>query len=153
MTKIDFDKQDISDIKISEEELSIKKDWIVCYVNHERYTFDNAIEIFKNKSIIDILDYWMLKDLSSKIERAGYHGFGYALDNTYHEDKESDTWCLRKEENERFLPLHVEWLFFADFEEFKKQECLSWYFGNTHRKYGVMDYAKFPVDMDENKGD
>ena len=70
----------------------------------------------------------------------------------YHEDPESDTWCLTEQEKKRFLPLHVEAIMIMPLDDFlKKEKYFSGSFGGTNRKYGVMDYASVPVKMEEDK--
>ena len=76
----------------------------------------------------------------------------YILDEVYHEDPESDTWCLTEQEKKRFLPLHVGAIMIMPLDEFLKEEkYFSGSFGETNRKYGVMDYASVPVKMEEDK--
>lgn len=38
-------------------------------------------------------------------------------------------------------------------DEFLKEEYMSGCFGDTNRKYGVMDYALKPVKMEEDKNE
>ena len=60
---------------------------------------------------------------------------------------------LTEEEKNRFHPLHIGALLFTPLEDFMKDEYMSGCFGSTNRKYGVMDYAKVPVEMEECKNE
>lgn len=136
--------------KVTEEELNKKRNWIVTDLGHERYSFDLATMIFNNKTIIEILDelaYWGLENKIEKYENSDT----YILDEIYHEDKNCDTWCLTEEEKERFRPLHISALLFTPLEDFIKDEYMSGCFGETNRKYGIMDYAKMPAEMEDSK--
>ena len=135
--------------RITEKELNEKDDWIITYINHERYTFDIDTYIEENISIKEILEKRMMEDLIQKIERQGYQGFGYVIDEIYHEDKESDTWCLTEKEKERFRPLHIQAITFAKLKDFKKEKYLGTVCGDTNKKFGVMDFAYKPVEMQE----
>lgn len=138
--------------KINKEELNVKNNWIVTELHHERYTFDIETLIYKNKTILEILDdlvYWGLENKLEKYENSNT----YILDEIYHEDKDSDTWCLTEEEKNRFRPLHISALMITPLDEFLKEEYMSGCFGSTHRKYGIMDYAKVPVEMEEDKNE
>lgn len=138
--------------KINKEELNVKNNWIVTDLNHERYTFDIETIIFRNKTIIEILDelaYWGLENKIEKYENSNT----YIIDEIYHEDKESDTWCLTEEEKDRFRPLHIEALLIMPLNEFLEREYVSGVFGDTNRKYGVIDYAFKPVKMEEDKNE
>ena len=42
--------------EIGREELNIKNTWIVTELHHERYTFDIETLIYKDKTILEILD-------------------------------------------------------------------------------------------------
>ena len=42
--------------KISKEELNIKNTWIVTELHHERYAFNIETLIYKDKTILEILD-------------------------------------------------------------------------------------------------
>ena len=138
--------------KVTEEELNKKGNWIITNLTHERYTFDLVTTIFNNKTIIEILDelaYWGLENKLEKYENSNI----YILDEIYHEDKDSDTWCLTEEEKNRFRPLHIGALMITPLDEFLKEEYMSGCFGPTNRKYGVMDYAKVPVEMEDDKNE
>lgn len=138
--------------EISKDELNIKNNWIVTILRHERYTFDIGTLIYKNKTILEILDdlvYWGLENRLEKYENSNT----YIIDEIYHEDKDSDTWCLTEEEKNRFRPLHIGALMITPLDEFLKEEYMSGCFGDTNRKYGVMDYALKPVKMEENKNE
>lgn len=139
--------------KINKEELNKKDTWIVTELHHERYTFDLETSIYENQTISEILDklaYWGLEDRIEKYENSNV----YILDEVYHEDPESDTWCLTEEEQKRFLPLHIGAIMIMPLDEFlKKEKYFSGCFGTTNRKYGVMDYAMVPVKMEEDKND
>lgn len=138
--------------KVTKEELNKKDNWIVTRLIHERYTFDVVTIIYRNKTIMEILDeeaYWGLENKIEKYENSNT----YAIDEIYHEDPDSDTWCLTEEEKKRFLPLHVQSLMMMPLNEFLENEYLSGVFGSTNRKYGVMDYAKVPVEMEEYKNE
>lgn len=138
--------------KVSKEELNIKNTWIVTELLHERYTFDIKTLIYKDKTILEILDdlvYWGLENKLKKYENSNT----YIIDEIYHENKDSDTWCLTEEEKNRFRPLHIQTLMITPLDEFLKEEYMSGCFGNTNRKYGVMDYALKPVKMEENKNE
>lgn len=138
--------------EVSKEELNIKSNWIVTKLHHERYTFDIETLIYKNKTILEILDdlvYWGSENKLEKYENSNT----YILDEIYHEDKDSDTWCLTEEEQNRFRPLHIGALMITQLDEFLKEEYMSGCFGDTNRKYGVMDYALKPVKMEEDKNE
>ena len=115
-------------MKPLKKELNKKNTWIVTELHHERYTFDLETSIYECKTILEILD------------------------EVYHEDPESDTWCLTEQEKKRFLPLHVGAIMIMPLDEFLKEEkYFSGSFGETNRKYGIMDYASVPVKMEEDK--
>lgn len=138
-------------MKPLKQELNKKNTWIVTELHHERYTFDLETSIYECKTILEILDelaYWGLENKIEKYENSNV----YILDEVYHEDPESDTWCLTEQEKKRFLPLHVEAIMIMQLDEFLKEEkYFSGSFGETNRKYGVMDYAAVPVKMEEIK--
>lgn len=138
-------------MKPLKQELNKKNTWIVTELYHERYTFDLETSIYEDQTILEILDelaYWGLKDRIEKYKNSNV----YILDEVYHEDPESDTWCLTEQEKKRFLPLHVEAIMIMPLDDFlKKEKYFSGSFGGTNRKYGVMDYASVPVKMEEDK--
>lgn len=137
--------------KVSEKELTEIKDWIVTELHHERYTFDLETTIYKEQSILDILEEYLCRELKNKIKKYEYRNI-YVLDEIYREDPDSDTWCLTEKEKKRFLPLHIEALMLMPLDEFLKDGgFLMASFGSTHKKYGVMDYAKYPVEMEKEK--
>ena len=137
--------------KITKKELNEKHDWIVTGLNHERYTFNIDTFIEKDKSIIEMLHNFCMSELVNRIERASYHNYAYAIDNIFHEGR--DEYCVTEEEGKRFTGLHIETLLFARLDEFLENEVLGWCFGDTNKKFGVMDYAKKPVYMNEDLGD
>lgn len=138
-------------MKPLKQELNKKNTWIVTELHHERYTFDLETSIYEDQTILEILDelaYWGLEDRIEKYKNSNV----YILDEVYHEDPESDTWCLTEQEKKRFLPLHVEAIMIMPLDDFlKKEKYFSGSFGGTNRKYGVMDYASVPVKMEEDK--
>ena len=138
-------------MKVNKEELNKKNTWIVTELYHERYTFDLETSIYEDQTILEILDelaYWGLENRIEKYKNSNV----YILDEVYHEDPESDTWCLTEQEKKRFLPLHVEAIMIMPLDDFlKKEKYFSGSFGGTNRKYGVMDYASVPVKMEEDK--
>lgn len=138
-------------MKPLKKELNKKNTWIVTELHHERYTFDLETSIYENQTILEILDelaYWGLENKIEKYENSNV----YILDEVYHEDPESDTWCLTEQEKKRFLPLHIGAIMIMPLDEFLKEEkYFSGSFGGTNRKYGVMDYASVPVKMEEDK--
>lgn len=138
-------------MKPLKKELNKKNTWIVTELHHERYTFDLETSIYENQTILEILDelaYWGLENRIEKYKNRNV----YILDEVYHEDPESDTWCLTEQEKKRFLPLHVGAIMIMPLDEFLKEEkYFSGSFGGTNRKYGVMDYAAVPVKMEEDK--
>lgn len=138
-------------MKPLKQELNKKNTWIVTELHHERYTFDLETSIYEDQTILEILDelaYWGLEDRIEKYKNSNV----YILDEVYHEDPESDTWCLTEQEKKRFLPLHVEAIMIMPLDDFlKKEKYFSGSFGGTNRKYGVMDYASVPVKMKEDK--
>lgn len=138
-------------MKPLKQELNKKNTWIVTELHHERYTFDLETSIYEDQTILEILDelaYWGLENKIEKYENSNV----YILDEVYHEDPESDTWCLTEQEKKRFLPLHIGAIIIMPLDEFLKEEkYFSGSFGETNRKYGVMDYAAVPVRMEEIK--
>lgn len=138
-------------MKPLKKELNKKNTWIVTELHHERYTFDLETSIYEDQTILEILDelaYWGLENRIEKYENSNV----YILDEVYHEDPESDTWCLTEQEKKRFLPLHIGAIMIMPLDEFLKEEkYFSGSFGETNRKYGVMDYAAVPVRMEEIK--
>lgn len=138
-------------MKPLKQELNKKNTWIVTELHHERYTFDLETSIYEDQTILEILDelaYWGLENRIKKYKNSNV----YILDEVYHEDSESDTWCLTEQEKKRFLPLHVEAIMIMPLDDFlKKEKYFSGSFGGTNRKYGVMDYASVPVKMEEDK--
>lgn len=138
-------------MKPLKKELNKKNTWIVTELYHERYTFDLETSIYEDQTILEILDelaYWGLENRIEKYKNSNV----YILDEVYHEDPESDTWCLTEQEKKRFLPLHVEAIMIMPLDDFlKKEKYFSGSFGGTNRKYGVMDYASVPVKMEEDK--
>lgn len=138
-------------MKPLKQELNKKNTWIVTELHHERYTFDLETSIYECKTILEILDelaYWGLENKIEKYENSNV----YILDEVYHEDPESDTWCLTEQEKKRFLSLHIGAIMIMPLDEFLKEEkYFSGSFGETNRKYGVMDYAAVPVKMEEIK--
>lgn len=138
-------------MKPLKQELNKKNTWIVTELYHERYTFDLETSIYEDQTILEILDelaYWGLENRIEKYKNSNV----YILDEVYHEDPESDTWCLTEQEKKRFLPLHVEAIMIMPLDDFlKKEKYFSGSFGGTNRKYGVMDYASVPVKMEEDK--
>lgn len=138
-------------MKPLKEELNKKNTWIVTELHHERYTFDLETSIYEDQTILEILDelaYWGLENRIEKYKNSNV----YILDEVYHEDPESDTWCLTEQEKKRFLPLHVGAIMIMPLDDFlKKEKYFSGSFGGTNRKYGVMDYASVPVKMEEDK--
>ena len=138
-------------MKPLKQELNKKNTWIVTELHHERYTFDLETSIYECKTILEILDelaYWGLENKIEKYENSNV----YILDEVYHENPESDTWCLTEQEKKRFLPLHIEAIMIMPLDDFlKKEKYFSGSFGGTNRKYGVMDYASVPVKMEEDK--
>lgn len=138
-------------MKPLKKELNKKNTWIVTELHHERYTFDLETSIYEDQTILEILDelaYWGLENKIEKYENSNV----YILDEVYHEDPESDTWCLTEQEKKRFLPLHIGAIMIMPLDEFLKEEkSFSGSFGETNRKYGVMDYAAVPVRMEEIK--
>lgn len=138
-------------MKPLKEELNKKNTWIVTELHHERYTFDLETSIYEDQTILEILDelaYWGLENRIEKYKNSNV----YILDEVYHEDPESDTWCLTEQEKKRFLPLHVGAIMIMPLDDFlKKEKYFSGSFGETNRKYGVMDYAFVPVKMEEDK--
>lgn len=138
-------------MKVNKEELNKKNTWIVTDLCHGGYTFNLETTIYKDTTILDILDelaYWGLENRIEKYENSNV----YILDEVYHEDAESDTWCLTEQEKKRFLPLHIEAIMIMPLNEFLKGGgFLTASFGSTHRKYGVMDYVKYPVEMEKEK--
>lgn len=138
-------------MKPLKQELNKKNTWIVTELHHERYTFDLETSIYEDQTILEILDelaYWGLENRIEKYKNSNV----YILDEVYHEDPESDTWCLTEQEKKRFLPLHVEAIMIMPLDDFlKKEKYFSGSFGGTNKKYGVMDYASVPVKMEEDK--
>lgn len=138
-------------MKPLKKELNKKNTWIVTELHHERYTFDLETSIYKDQTILEILDelgYWGLENKIEKYENSNV----YILNEVYHENPESDTWCLTEQEKKRFLPLHIRAIMIMPLDEFLKEEkYFSGSFGETNRKYGVMDYAAVPVRMEEIK--
>lgn len=138
-------------MKPLKQELNKKNTWIVTELHHERYTFDLETSIYEDQTILEILDelaYWGLENRIEKYKNSNV----YILDEVYHEDPESDTWCLTEQEKKRFLPLHVEAIMIMPLDDFlEKEKYFSGSFGGTNRKYGVMDYASVPVKMEEDK--
>lgn len=121
-------------MKPLKQELNKKNTWIVTELYHERYTFDLETSIYEDQTILEILDelaYWGLEDRIEKYKNSNV----YILDEVYHEDPESDTWCLTKQEKKRFLPLHVEAIMIMPLDDFLKkknifQEALAGQIGN-----------------------
>lgn len=139
--------------KVNSKDLNKKNTWIVTELHHERYTFDLETSIYEDQTILDILNELTYRGLENKIEKYKNSNV-YILDEIYHEDPESDTWCLTEQEKKRFLPLHIGAIMIMPLDEFLKEEkYFSGVFGKTNRKYGVMDYAAVPVKMEENKND
>ena len=137
--------------KVNSKDLNKKNTWIVTELHHERYTFDIETSIYECKTILEILDELAYYGLENKIEKYKNSNV-YILDEVYHEDPESDTWCLTEQEKKRFLPLHIGAIMIMPLDEFLKEEkYFSGSFGKTNRKYGVMDYAAVPVKMEETK--
>jgi hypothetical protein len=140
--------------KINKKELNEKRAWVVTSIGHEGYTLDVDTVIFKNMSLLDVLDSFGFYGLENKLEK---HEFDYpedtyyTLDEVYHEDRDSDTWCLTEEEKDRFTPIHIGALMVQSLENFLFSQRVSGCFGDTNRKYGLMDYAKKPVEMEEEK--
>lgn len=138
-------------MKPLKQELNKKNTWIVTELHHERYTFDLETSIYEDQTILEILDelaYWGLENRIEKYKNSNV----YILDEVYHEDPESDTWCLTEQEKKRFLPLHVEAIMIMPLDDFlEKEKYFSGSFGGTNRKYGVMDYVSVPVKMEEDK--
>ena len=138
-------------MKPLKKELNKKNTWIVTELHHERYTFNLETSIYEDQTILEILDelaYWGLENRIKKYENSNV----YILDEVYHENPESDTWCLTEQEKKRFLPLHIGAIMIMPLDEFLKEEkYFSGSFGETNRKYGVMDYAAIPVRMEEIK--
>lgn len=138
-------------MKPLKEELNKKNTWIVTELHHERYTFDLETAIYEDTTILNILEDYFYWGLENKIEKYENRNV-YILDEIYHEDSESDTWCLTEQERKRFSPLHIEAIMIMPLEEFLKEEkCFSGSFGETNKKYGVMDYAKCPIEMEKEK--
>lgn len=138
-------------MKLLKKELNKKNTWIATKLLHERYTFDLETSIYENQTILEILDELSCWGLENRIEKYENNNI-YILNEVYHEDPESDTWCLTEQEKKRFLPLHVEAIMIMPLDDFlKKEKCFSGSFGETNRKYGVMDYATVPVRMEEIK--
>lgn len=139
--------------KVNSKDLNKKNTWIVTELHHERYTFDLETSIYEDQTILDILEELTYRGLENRIEKYKNSNV-YILDEIYHEDPESDTWCLTEQEKKRFLPLHIGAIMIMPLDEFLKEEkYFSGVFGKTNRKYGVMDYAAVPVQMEENKND
>lgn len=121
-------------MKPLKKELNKKNTWIVTELHHERYTFDLETSIYECKTILEILDelaYWGLENKIEKYKNSNV----YILDEVYHEDPESDTWCLTEQEKKRFLPLHVEAIMIMPLDDFLKkknifQEVLAGQIGN-----------------------
>ena len=138
-------------MKPLKKELNKKNTWIVTELHHERYTFDLETSIYENQTILEILDELSCWGLENRIEKYENSNI-YILNEVYHEDPESDTWCLTEQEKKRFLPLHVEAIMIMPLDDFlKKEKYFSGSFGETNRKYGVTDYASVPVKMEEDK--
>lgn len=138
-------------MKPSKEELNKKNTWIVTEFHHERYTFDLETAIYEDTTISNILEDYFYWGLENKIEKYENRNV-YILDEIYHEDSENDTWCLTEQERKRFLPLHIEAIMIMPLEEFLKEEkYFTGSFGGTNKKYGVMDYAKCPIEMEKEK--
>lgn len=138
--------------KVNSKDLNKKNTWIVTELHHERYTFDIETSIYEYKTILEILDELAYWGLENKLEKYNTKEV-YILDEVYHEDPDSDTWCLTKEERNRFLPLHIGAIMIMPLKDFLDKKYISACFGETNRKYGVMDYAKGPVKMEEDKND
>jgi len=140
--------------QVSKEELKVKRDWIVTEFHHERYTFDFSTLIYRDKTILYILDDLIYDGLENRIEKYENSNI-YILDEVYHETPDVDEERMTEKERERFLPLHIGGLMIMPLEEFleKGSEYMSACFGPTNKKFGVMDYAKIPVEMEREKND
>lgn len=140
------------DKEIKEEELNRKKDWLIVDFGHERYSIDLTVTTYRNHTIKQILDEFMYP--IDKLERAAHQGYAYAIDDVYHLPPDADTWFLtEKEKQDLFLYILVGILIIPldKFLSAEEEEFAAWSFGNTYRKFGVMDYAKYPIDMEEDK--
>lgn len=137
--------------KITKKEVNTKKDYVVVEIYHERYSCDMCVQIVKNRSIVDIYNmYNFEKDFDiTKLERQGYHEMGYVYDKCCHYDM--DEYDCSKKENKRFKTYHIECLFIVELNTFLKEECFNCVFMDTNKKFGLVDYAKKPVDMHLDK--
>lgn len=137
--------------KITKKELNIKKDYICINVYHERYSADMCMQIYKNKSILEILqDHHCCEEIDiSKIERQGYHGMGYAYDCCGRYDL--DKYSLTKKECKRFKSYDIDAQFIVELNTFIREECFNCTFMETNKKFGLVDFAETPCGMSINK--
>lgn len=119
---------------------NIKKDWITIEIDHERYSFDTNIGLWRNMTLDELLNEFGYLHYKDKLEQSN-DGFRYTLDFSVW--SELDTKYQYPELKE--LPLqhiHLDTLLIVEFDKFIEEEGASFIWGQTENKFGLIDIKR-----------
>lgn len=135
---------------IKKSDLQVKKDWLVIVFDHERYCFDCDVNYELNKSLTDIIKIYGY-DIE-ELKEFGNDRTRYIVDNCCHTNE--DLYYLEETISKKDLK-HIQGynicaLIICDINVLYQEAlsdrfqagCLPFCFGQTDKKYGLLDYRR-----------
>ena len=129
-------------IKPTEEQLNEVRNWVKVTTYHERYSFETSLEIYKNKSLKEvILDDW---DYNSELENIQVYRSDfpeercYEIDNCSHSQIDNK-YDLPGVDDKLISHFHIDSIFIFDLERWLENNYQSYIWGATNHKFGLLD--------------
>ena len=138
-------------IKPTEEQLNEIRNWVKLITYHERYSFETSLEIYKNKSLKEvILDDWNYNSELEKIEvwrPSHLEERCYIIDNCSHSPIDNK-YDLPGVDDKLISHIHLDSTFIFDLDWWLQDGHQSYIWGSTNHKFGLLD-KRGELDKDE----
>ena len=118
--------------------LKNKTDWVTIEINHERYSFETNLGLWKNMTLDEVIRQFY----SYKVEDIEVmSGNRYIIDNSHHSELDTqysypniDSSCIQH--------IHLDTLLIVELKTFIEEECASFVWGQTENKFGLLDIKR-----------
>lgn len=111
-----------------------KKDWVVIDTVHERYSFETTVRIYRQYTLQE-LKKEVLYD-NDNIEKTTFGR--YIVDRSC--NNELDTkYSFPELEGQPLEDIHLDSICFIALEDFLKDDYVSYIWGSTNKKFGLID--------------
>lgn len=115
----------------------MKKDWIVINIEHERYSFDTSIRLYKDKTFEELKK--ELHIYNNDIVEQQYRNKDiYLVDECYHADLDTE-YEYPQFKGQPLQKIGLEVTMIIAFDIFMANEYCSWIWGITENKFGLLD--------------